>query len=67
MKKLNAIVLFLMLDLLTGCAAMMPDIAKMTHDICDSVVSVEVDRDAFKEDSDVHIVVDIINKDPPKA
>ena len=67
MKKINAIVFLLMLDLLTGCAGMMPDIANITKDICDSVVSVEVDRDAIKQDTDIFIEVKIINKDPPKV
>lgn len=57
----------LALPLFTSCAAMLPDIAKITHDICDSVVCVEVDRDAFKQDTDVHIIVDVINKDIPKS
>ena len=51
---------------LTGCAGIMPDVATITHDICDSVVSVEIDRDAFKQDTDVHVTVDVLNKDQPK-
>jgi hypothetical protein len=57
----------LLLPLLTSCAGMLPDVATITHDICDSVVCVEVDRDAFKQDTDVHITVDVINKDIPKS
>jgi len=60
-------ILFALLSFLTSCSAIMPDVAKITHDICDSVVSVEVDRDAFKEDTNVEINVKIVNKDPPKG
>lgn len=67
MKKINVFICLLMLDLLTSCAGMLPDIATITHDICDSVVSVEVDRDAIKQDTDVFIDVKIINKDQPKV
>jgi hypothetical protein len=61
--KLISIALLL---ILSSCSGLMPDVATITHDICDSVVSVEIDRDAFKEDTDVHVIVDIINKDVPK-
>ncbi len=66
MKTLNLIPFLVMLHVLSGCAGMLPDIANITKDICDSVVSVEVDRDAIKQDTDIHITVDILNKDIPK-
>ena len=63
MKRLISII---SLSFLQSCAGLLPDIATITHDICDSVVSVEVDRDAFKEDTNVEIHVSVINRDPPK-
>lgn len=55
---------------LTGCAQMMPDLFKTVDDIAtdDAIsVTVDVDRDAIKADTDVKIVlnVDVVNKDDP--
>ncbi len=63
---MRRLISFIPLMLLTSCAGILPDVATITRDICDSVVSVEIDRDAIKQDTDVHILVDVINKDQPK-
>ncbi len=53
---------------LPGCAAMMPDMFKTIDDIAtDDAITVQVDRDAIKKDTDVHILVDVINKDVKEA
>ena len=52
---------------LVGCSAMMPDMFKTIDDIAtDDAILVQVDRDAIKKDTDVHILVDVLNKDQPK-
>lgn len=54
--------------MLTGCSAMMPDMFKTIDDIAtDDAITVQVDRDAIKKDTDVHIIVDVLNKDVPPA
>lgn len=61
MKILISIV---MMALLSACAAMMPDMFKTIDDIAtDDAITVQVDRDAIKKDTDVHIIVDVVNKD----
>lgn len=51
--------------MLTGCSAMMPELFKTIDDIAtDDAITVQVDRDAIKKDTDVHILVDVVNKDP---
>jgi len=45
---------------------MMPDLVKMVSEIEDTAVVVEVNRDAMQEDTDIHVRVDIVNKDPPR-
>lgn len=51
--------------MLTGCSAMMPEMFKTIDDIAtDDAITVQVDRDAIKKDTDVHILVDVVNKDP---
>lgn len=52
------------LSLLTGCAGMMPDVAAVVHDIEDTAVVVEINRDAIKENQNINIKVDLINKFP---
>lgn len=50
--------------LLSGCSAMVPDMFKTIDDIAtDDAITVQVDRDAIKKDTDVHILVDVLNKD----
>ncbi len=51
---------------LTGCAGIMPDVAQIVHDVEDSAIIVEVNRDAIKQDTDIEIDVRVINKDAPK-
>ena len=52
------------LSLLTGCAGMMPDVAAVVHDIEDTAIVVEINRDAIKENQNINIKVDLINKFP---
>ena len=50
--------------MLTGCQNI-PEIAKTIDDIAtDDAISVYVDKDAFQKETDVHVIVDIINKEP---
>lgn len=50
--------------MLTGCQYL-PDIAKTVDDIAtDDAISVYVDKDAFQKETDVHVKVDIVNKEP---
>jgi hypothetical protein len=51
---------------LTGCAGIMPDVAQIVHDISDTAISIEINEQAIKNDTDVHVIVDVINKDLPK-
>lgn len=54
----------LALLLLVGCSAMMPELFKTIDDVAtDDAITIKVDRDAFKKDTDVKITVDVINKD----
>lgn len=47
---------------------MMPEMFKTIDDIAtDDAITVQVDRDAIKKDTDVHIIVDVLNKDAPPA
>jgi hypothetical protein len=59
--------LLILLPLLSSCSGMMPDVVKMVHDIEDTAIVVEVNRDAIQQDTDVEISVSVINKDPPKV
>lgn len=62
---INHFSLFAILIFLNSCAAMMPDMFKTLDDIAtDDAITVKVDRDAFKKDTDVHVLVDVVNKDP---
>lgn len=50
--------------LLTSCTYV-PDIAKSVESIAtDDAITVKVDRDAIKNDTDVHIKIDVQNKAP---
>jgi hypothetical protein len=49
---------------LTGCSAMMPDVAQIIHDVEDTAVLVEVNRDAIKDQTNVDINVKVTNKYP---
>lgn len=61
---MKALISLLAMIGLTGCAAMMPDMFKTIDDIAtDDAITVQVDRDAIKKDTDVHIIVDVVNKD----
>lgn len=51
--------------LLCSCSSM-PEFFKTVDDIAtDDAITIKVDRDAFKKDTDVHILVDVLNKDAP--
>jgi hypothetical protein len=61
MKTLISIIA---MAILSGCSAMVPDMFKTIDDIAtDDAITVQVDRDAIKKDTDVHIIVDVVNKD----
>lgn len=50
---------------LTSCAGMMPDIAKIVDDMTDTAVRVDLAKEITElKDTDVHVRVDIISKDP---
>lgn len=54
----------LSLMILPGCAEMMPGLFKAVEDIeTDTAIKVEVDKEAISRDSDLHIAVDLVNKD----
>ena len=57
MKKL------FLLILLTSCGTL-PQLYQSIDDIAtDDAIKISVDKDAFKKDTDVHVTVDVINKD----
>jgi hypothetical protein len=50
--------------ILSGCAAMMPELFKAIDDIAtDTAVKVEIDKEAFQKDTDLKISIEVINKD----
>lgn len=64
---MKIIMIITMTMMLSGCASM-PELFKTVDDIAtDDCVTIKVDRDAFKKDTDVHIVLDVVNKDAPKS
>lgn len=58
------ILLFTLCLTLSGCAQFMPDVAAIIHDVEDTAVMVEVNRDAIKESTNVDINVKVTNKYP---
>jgi hypothetical protein len=61
MTKFFPIFFFL---LLTSCSEV-PAIAKSVESIAtDDAIVLKVDRDAIKKDTDVHILIDVVNKSP---
>ena len=55
-----------MLSLLTSCSGMDSFFNNAEEVLTDGVVQVQVDKEAFlNDDVDVHVAVDIINKDQP--
>jgi len=55
-----------MLSLMTGCAGMDSFFNNAEEVLTDGVVQVQVDKEAFtNDDVNVHVAVDIINKDQP--
>jgi hypothetical protein len=58
----------LRLIFLTSCAEMMPGLVKAVEDIeTDTAIKVEVDKEALQKDTDIHIMVDVVNKDQTPA
>lgn len=56
-----------MLLILFGCQYV-PEMAKALDDIeTDDAITIQIDRDAFKKDTDVFVEVKVINKDRPNA
>lgn len=52
---------------LSSCGAM-PELFKSVEEIAtDDAITVKVDRDCFQKDTDVHIRIDVYNKDKPSA
>lgn len=50
--------------LLISCSPLTPEIFKTIDDIAtDDAISIQVDRNAFKKNTDVHITVDVLNRD----
>lgn len=48
---------------LTGCANWIPGMTELVSELDDAGVVVEVHKEALQEDTDVHIIVDVLNKD----
>jgi|HubBroStandDraft_2_1064218.scaffolds.fasta_scaffold00031_49 hypothetical protein len=54
----------LSLMLLTGCAEVMPGLFKAVDDIeTDNAIKIEIEKEALQKDTDIHITVDVLNKD----
>lgn len=56
------ILLFTLCLTLSGCAQFMPDVAAIIHDVEDTAVVIEINRDAIRENQNINIKVDLINK-----
>lgn len=55
---------FVFLTLLLASCTYVPELAKMADDIAtDDAIKIEIDRDAIKKDTDIHMKIDILNKD----
>ncbi len=55
----------LMIAMLTGCTGMDSFFNDAEEVLTDGVVQVQIDKEAFvNDDVDVHVQVDILNKDP---
>lgn len=66
MKKL-ILMSCMLLPVLTGCANWIPGMTELVAELDDCGVCVEVHKEALQEDTDVHILVDVINKDSKVA
>ena len=64
-KKLLELSIACPLLFLTGCASWIPGMTELVSELDDAGVVVEVHKEALQEDTDVRIVVDVINKDHP--
>jgi len=52
---------------LTGCAAL-PQFFQAAEDIADdTAIKIEVSRETFQKETDLHITIDVQNKDEPKT
>ena len=61
------VLLFFILISVTSCQYI-PELAKAVDDIeTDDAITIQIDRDAFKKDTDVFIDVKVINKDRTNA
>lgn len=49
---------------LTSCASWIPGMTELVSELDDAGVVVEIHKEALQEDTDLHVVVDVINKDP---
>ena len=52
---------------LYACSGM-PQIADDIEKIADNdAITLKVDKDAFARETDVHIIIDVVNKEPPSV
>lgn len=58
--------LIILFSFLTSCSSMDPFFKTVDDIATDDCIIIKVDRDAFKKDTDVKIMVDVLNKDQPK-
>ncbi len=60
--------LMLLMFALTGCASMMPDVAKIVDDMTDTSIRIDVSKEVCDmKDADVECTVRITQKDPVVA
>lgn len=58
----------LSLMILPGCAEVMPGLFKAVDDIeTDQAIRVEIDKEALQKDTNIHVIVDVVNKDETPA
>lgn len=61
--------IFLLIPIFSGCTfltscAGMPDIAKTADDILtDEVMCIRIDKQAMQKETDIHVNIDLLNKD----
>lgn len=61
----NFIVLITLPLVLTSCSGLTPDLFRAVDDIAtDGVVSIQIDKEAFKKNVEIHLNLDIQNKEP---
>lgn len=49
--------------LLVGCSSIIPDMMKTIDSVAtEDAITIQVDRDALNKDTDVHVLLDVVNK-----